>query len=1560
VNRTRSLLVLLSLAAGLLVVRPAPAAPGDTSLVSVATGGAQGNDASNTCSGCLFFAANAKVSANGRYVAFDSAATNLVAGDTNAGRDIFVRDLVGGTTERVSVDSGGTQATGPSRSPAISADGRYVAFTSSATNLVLGDTNGQEDTFVRDRVAGTTARASVDSAGVQANASSTFPAISADGRHVAFGSGATNLVTGDTNAELDVFVRDLDTSVTERVSVSSSGAEGDDLSGFPAISGDGSIVVFQTRATTLAPGDTNLSYDILIRNRTAGTTTRAAQSSAGTMGSSDSENPSISADGRSIAFESSSSNLVPGDTNLAPDVFVHDRVTATTTRVSVTSAAAQAAGASTAGGISQDGRYVAFTSFAALVPGDTTGADVFVRDRKRGVTIKASWGAGGVNGNGASFYGTVSSSGLVVFESDASNLVAGDTNACIYNGVTKTAGHCPDVFAYEIDAAAASPAPTVVDCDAIGEDIEAIQDRIDTIGDGATLRLRGTCDLSLALPHGGDIVSVEAAAIVVRPGPFQFDGLTITSDGASQSARIVGSGPQAGFFIAPGNRNVTIGALTFANLGRPVVAVNTTGTTVGSAGGVVPDPNGNRIIGGAGMSSAILAIATDRSFGDATPTQQFSLDYGVAGGHSVTFPIPGGQALEDTKVLGNYITYDPVGVADGSTRDLVGIDFRQKGGGKIDGAEISRNAVGFLTSDFPSFNINAIRVHALAGDPNYHAFGVTIVGNNLGRLEELPEPVADVNAGGRAAIVLIRVKGFDINGNGLRTRLSPTGVPMPGGGIVTGDSSEGQIRNNGIIVVADPSTMNSDLGAIGVVDDLTAAFGSPPGSTPSDDIRVTGNIVGPTTSDTPGLGAQRGIVVNGSSNVVVAGNNVKFSTGPAVNIAAQVDGPGSIDSPGPISLPAKVTASTFCGNTLDGTVDDIAEVSFEGAGPSGSVGNSFPGGSTHPGNGECVTRAVVIEQTGGSTNVAEGGVSDTYTVRLSFRPDAPVTVTMSPDAQVTVSPASVSFTSDNWSVPQAVVVSAVDDSVAEGDHQGVIAHSVTSADAGYNGLATASVTVQITDNDFGGIAIVESGGSTQVAEGGATDTYTVALTTPPGSNVTITPNPGSQLTVSPTSLIFTPGNWFIPQTVTVTAVDDTIREGAHSATITHSSNHPSYSGAGVFVQIADNDLPARVIITNPAQNQRLGSTQVLVAGLAEAGATVRIYEGPLLGTTTASLNGRWSLVLTFSEGTHIITADQVATDTLVSPMSDPRTFVVDLTPPPAPIILRPAQDEQLSSSLVTIGGTAEAFAIVIVKEGGTPKCNARADSTGAWSCQATFGPGTHVVTAFAIDGAGNFGPDSAGRRFFVVGPDIPVIITPAEGAFVGRLVQISGTAPPGVNVRVYEGASTLDRIGVTTTTNTGSWSLSVNMSTGEHAITARSFLNGIESDASAVRTFTVDPVKPTIEITRPDTSLLGLIVIGELDNFRIDTAGTASDVGSGVVSVSVTVSDFLGGLLSPVLTDRSGTFPAQCTGCPGVSGQTVSWFHRFFALPGLYQVEVVATDRAGNVSDPDSVIVLKL
>jgi Tol biopolymer transport system component len=322
-------------------------------------------------------------------VVFWSFASNLVPGDTNSTPDVFLHDMLNGVTTRVSVDSSGLQGNGLSYQPSISADGRYVAFESGASNLVSGDTNGWSDIFVKDTVSGTTTRVSVDSNGVQGNQSSDLPSISADGRHVAFQSYATNLVAGDTNGPgiYDVFVHDMVDSSTVRVSVDSNGLEGNGVSGGPSISGDGRYVAFWSQATNLVPGDTNGFRDIFVHDIVTGITTRVSVDSNGIEGDDFSQTvPRISFDGRFVAFSALADNLVPGDTNGMVDVFVHDRLSGATTRVSVDSSGVQGdadSGFPAILSISGDGRFVAFSSNATnLVPGDTNGlSDVFLRDR---------------------------------------------------------------------------------------------------------------------------------------------------------------------------------------------------------------------------------------------------------------------------------------------------------------------------------------------------------------------------------------------------------------------------------------------------------------------------------------------------------------------------------------------------------------------------------------------------------------------------------------------------------------------------------------------------------------------------------------------------------------------------------------------------------------------------------------------------------------------------------------------------------------------------------------------------------------------------------------------------------------------------------------------------------------------------------------------------------------------------------------------------------------------------------------------------------------------------
>lgn len=360
--------------------------------VSVDSLGFEGNGASSVPA----------ISLDARYVAFESLSTNLVLADGNSRRDIFVRDRQLGTTERVNISNSGSEGNNDSFLPTISGDGRYVVFYSLASNLVAGDAGGFRDVFIRDLQLGTTALVSVSDASAQGNANSFDPRLSLDGRHVAFSSIATNLVTGDVNGMRDIFLRDLVAGTTELISVSSAGLQGDFESDHASISGYGRYVAFQSGAKNLVPGDTNDSRDVFVRDRSLSLTVRVSLSSAGAQTNFWSYFPSISADGNLVAFDSNSGGLVGGDTNTVRDVFLHDRSTATTTRLSLNSAGAQGTKTSTLPAISADGAFVAFeTASPGFAPGDVnTLADIFVRSLGLSCTAMATYCTAKVNSLG--------------------------------------------------------------------------------------------------------------------------------------------------------------------------------------------------------------------------------------------------------------------------------------------------------------------------------------------------------------------------------------------------------------------------------------------------------------------------------------------------------------------------------------------------------------------------------------------------------------------------------------------------------------------------------------------------------------------------------------------------------------------------------------------------------------------------------------------------------------------------------------------------------------------------------------------------------------------------------------------------------------------------------------------------------------------------------------------------------------------------------------------------------------------------------------------------------
>lgn len=303
------------------------------------------------------------ISADGIYVTFYSSSTNLVPNDLNNTLDVFLHDRNSKQTSLISVAFDGTQANSWSANSSISATGRYISFTSYASNLVPGDTNNAIDIFVHDHVTGETTRVSVASDGTQGNDFAFESSISADGRYVAFKSSASNLVPNDTNNAKDIFVHDRITGQTTRVSINSDGTQGNnDAIGIPHISASGNYIAFMSSSSNLVPNDTNSDDDAFVHDRITGKTVRVSIASDGTQGNDNSFSPRISDNGNLVVFISDANNLVIGDTNNRTDIFLHDRIAGETSLVSVDSEGNQLNLYSYSASISGDGRYISYNS----------------------------------------------------------------------------------------------------------------------------------------------------------------------------------------------------------------------------------------------------------------------------------------------------------------------------------------------------------------------------------------------------------------------------------------------------------------------------------------------------------------------------------------------------------------------------------------------------------------------------------------------------------------------------------------------------------------------------------------------------------------------------------------------------------------------------------------------------------------------------------------------------------------------------------------------------------------------------------------------------------------------------------------------------------------------------------------------------------------------------------------------------------------------------------------------------------------------------------------------
>ncbi len=311
-------------------------------------------------------------SPNGKQVYFTSYASNLVVGDTNGAADVFVKDLASGDISLAITASDGSPSNSASYSFVFSPNGSKVAFVSYASNLVAGDTNGASDVFVKDLTSGVLTRVSTGVGGIQSNGDSVGHVFSPDGGKIAFISNASNLVAGDTNSVSDIFIKNLTSGAITRVSTATNGAQSDGSSYNLVFSPDGTKIAFASTAGNLVVGDNNFSSDIFVKNLVTGAVTRVSTAADGTQGNGISGEVVFSPDGSKIAFVSYASNLITGDNNNVGDVFIKDLASGAITRVSTSANGTQSNGNSYGLVFSPDGNKIAFVSNASnLVVGDT-------------------------------------------------------------------------------------------------------------------------------------------------------------------------------------------------------------------------------------------------------------------------------------------------------------------------------------------------------------------------------------------------------------------------------------------------------------------------------------------------------------------------------------------------------------------------------------------------------------------------------------------------------------------------------------------------------------------------------------------------------------------------------------------------------------------------------------------------------------------------------------------------------------------------------------------------------------------------------------------------------------------------------------------------------------------------------------------------------------------------------------------------------------------------------------------------------------------------------------
>jgi Tol biopolymer transport system component len=501
--------------------------PGVTTRASVSSAGEQADGSS--------FAPS--VSEDGRYLAFASAASNLVPSDENGVIDVFVRDRLAETTERVSIATDGAEANGRSDAAKISRNGRFVAFQSAATNLIESDGNARDDVFVHDRDTGVTERVSRAIDGGDPDSTSLVDSISDDGRYIGFWSGASNLIDDDGNGTWDSFVFDRETGTTERVSVQQNGLEAPTGGTFSALSGDGRFVAFASSSQLTLAVKKEGKLSVFVRDRVAGITIRVSQSPSGFYESGDSAEPSMSRDGRFVAYSSSSYQLTNLYLPWRRRIYVTDIETGETQLVALDFPNQDCPNARCARldagspSISADGRFVAFMSRSQQVmPANHVGralqARVYVADRLTGflrrISVDPNHGVGSACANRPAISGD---GRVVAYHTNSDDLIVDDTNlaadvlvsewACDNTGTYAA----PDALPASCDPVPACPDAPADGCDPATRSSLHLQTQAPGTDGPSRARLRWSWRGSLTNSDLGDPTDDSSFALCVYAGP---------------------------------------------------------------------------------------------------------------------------------------------------------------------------------------------------------------------------------------------------------------------------------------------------------------------------------------------------------------------------------------------------------------------------------------------------------------------------------------------------------------------------------------------------------------------------------------------------------------------------------------------------------------------------------------------------------------------------------------------------------------------------------------------------------------------------------------------------------------------------------------------------------------------------------------------------------------------------------------------------------------------------------------------------------------------------------